>query len=138
MVGKPEAILGLDLFGDQVVNALIFRVGLSETDPPPGRHLIDPKLRPAYSQVTSLRQASSGFVPSWLPDTSGCGFMKGRNALLAATPWVPTHPLDSFRLLLGILGKPALRAVARLTVSATGCTGKDRIDSNTRAGTKPE
>jgi hypothetical protein len=35
VVGKPE-ILGLDLCGGQVVNALLYCVGLSETNPPPG------------------------------------------------------------------------------------------------------
>jgi hypothetical protein len=30
VVGKPEVILGLDLFGSQVVNALLYCVGLSE------------------------------------------------------------------------------------------------------------
>ena len=32
IVGKPEVILGPDLFGGQVVNALLYCVGLSETD----------------------------------------------------------------------------------------------------------
>ncbi len=36
MVGNLEVILGLSLFGGQVVNALLFCVGLSEPDPPPG------------------------------------------------------------------------------------------------------
>jgi hypothetical protein len=44
MVGKPEVILGLDLFGGQVVNALLPCVALSETDPPPGRYVIDTKI----------------------------------------------------------------------------------------------
>ncbi len=32
LVGQPEVILGPDLFGRQVVNALLYCVGLSETD----------------------------------------------------------------------------------------------------------
>ena len=32
---KPEVILGADLFGGQVVNALLYCVGLSQTDPLP-------------------------------------------------------------------------------------------------------
>jgi hypothetical protein len=35
IVGKPEVILGPDLFGGQDVNALLYCVGLSETDPLP-------------------------------------------------------------------------------------------------------
>jgi hypothetical protein len=109
-------------------------VGLSETDPPPGRHLIDPKLCRAYSQITSLRQASPGFVPSRLPDASGCGCMKGRNVLFAAIPGFPTHPFDNFRLLPDILGKPALRANPLLTANAAGRARKDRFDANTGDG----
>jgi len=35
MVGKPEVTLSPDSLCGQVVNALLFCVGLSETDPPP-------------------------------------------------------------------------------------------------------
>jgi hypothetical protein len=35
MVGNPEVILGHDLFGGQVVIALLYCAGLSETNPQP-------------------------------------------------------------------------------------------------------
>ena len=37
MVGNSEVILGADLFGVQVVNPILYCVGLSETDPQPRR-----------------------------------------------------------------------------------------------------
>jgi hypothetical protein len=43
MVGKPEVILGLDLLGGQVVNALLYCVGLSEKTHHTGRCVIDKK-----------------------------------------------------------------------------------------------
>lgn len=39
VVGKPEVVLGPDFFNGQVVNALLYCVGLSETDPPPQRRV---------------------------------------------------------------------------------------------------
>jgi hypothetical protein len=35
VVGKPEVVLGTDMFDGQVVNALLNCFGLSKTDPPP-------------------------------------------------------------------------------------------------------
>jgi hypothetical protein len=39
VVGKAEVIFGPDLFGGQVVNVLLYCVGLSEPDPPPQRRV---------------------------------------------------------------------------------------------------
>jgi len=44
VVGKPEVILGLDLFAGQAVNALLFWVGYRKLTHHPGRYLIDIKI----------------------------------------------------------------------------------------------
>jgi hypothetical protein len=33
VVGKPEVVLGTDMFDGQVVNAVLYCLGLTETDP---------------------------------------------------------------------------------------------------------
>ena len=55
IVGKPEVILGADLFGGQVVNALLYCVGLSQTDPLPVS-----KLRQFSDLATKVSRKKTG------------------------------------------------------------------------------
>jgi hypothetical protein len=74
VVGYSEVVLGPDLFGGQVVNALSYCVGLSETDPPPTRLMpsFDPRhgircgefLRLPDSHQRRAPQASGGRQPA--------------------------------------------------------------------------
>jgi hypothetical protein len=58
VVGKPEVILGLDLFGGQVVNALFSCVGLSQTDPPPEFYAGEERFKPLGVTIVKVLPAA--------------------------------------------------------------------------------